>query len=474
MSSAVVTESTDKKVNGIAFLVFSALALGFLFAFDHPLNTDLPFHATIAKALVDLSLSSPDLSNYPYELNLQLSSYSLSQLILASFIAASGLVAGSKLALFAWMAAYAVTTNKMVSLLNGARTPFAYIGYPLAFSYFFHWGFWPFMVGMVFANLCIIADRSENNRYPTLTGSVLRFLTFLCHPVPVLIVGIYDLIFTFFPNKRSLNPKDYAWVKMTLFWIPAFLLLLWMLRLSEHSIMVYGEPLAQIKALTRGLTPWGGKIGILISAGILGICLFLVFKNFRIANGKVMLCGLVLSVLGVLIPREAFMGSWACSERITLFGIIFLFAALNAEAFKKGLLATFVAGLFAVNFLYSVITWNYFNKHVGQIITYATENKLPMIEQKTDNNQLSTVPYRQYNSVATAANIELWLWGLGLVDDATNYVAKFPYGPVRYKTLNSDDSYTYYYVYSKGKALTAEEEKRVKFKTDVFLLIKDE
>lgn len=474
MTSAAVNDSSLEKVNLIALLVFCVFALGFLFAFDHPLNTDLPFHASIAKALVDLSFYSPDLANYPYELNLQLSSYSLSQLILASFIAAAGLVTGSKLALFAWMLAYAVTTNKMVSLLNGSKTPLAYIGYPLAFSYFFHWGFWPFMVGMVFANLCIIADRSPNNRHPILTGSLLRFLTFLCHPVPVLIVGIYDLIFTFFPNKKSFNPKDYAWVKMTLFWIPAFLLLLWMLRLSEHSIMVYGEPFAQIKALTRGLTPWGGKIGILVSAGILGVCFFLVFKNFRIANSKVLICGVVLSVLGVLIPREAFMGSWACSERITLFGIIFLFAAINATAFKKGLLATFVAGLFAVNFLYSVIAWNYFDKHVAQIIDYATENKISMIEQKTDNNQLSTVPYRQLNSVATAANIELWLWSLGLVQDATNYVAKFPYGPVRYKSLNSEQSFTYYYVYSKGKAMTPEEEKRVRFKTDVFLLIEDE
>ena len=178
-------------VTGLLFL----LATGsFVWFYPTPLCGDMPMHVAVAKALVDL-LAHTGAANYPYTLNIVFSSYALPEIILAFLVKLFGVIYASKIALTAYAIGFPLSIWFLVSQIEPEARWAKLIGFPLTLNYFFHWGFWSYMVGEITV-ICAIAMsiRYTSTKLSLLIGAPLRVLTFLMHPAPVIALGIYDTV----------------------------------------------------------------------------------------------------------------------------------------------------------------------------------------------------------------------------------------------------------------------------------------
>jgi len=93
--------------------IFCFATFGFVWFYDAPLSTDYPLYVAVAKAFIDLA-KDPPRDDYPYQMNLRVSSYETAQFILAFFIGLFGVTAGAKLSLSLYLLLFPLSVYFLV------------------------------------------------------------------------------------------------------------------------------------------------------------------------------------------------------------------------------------------------------------------------------------------------------------------------------------------------------------------------
>jgi hypothetical protein len=433
----------DDKLNSRAVIFFS---LGILAAFpwyyDYPMNSDIPMHAAAAKALVDL-LAGPVAPGYPYALNLKIASYAAPEAALAGLVWLFGVTAGAKAALSIYAAAFSYTLYRLMSVLGEGRSALPLLAFPLGLSYYFHMGFWPFMVGQVLLNVTLLHHHAVQRPRP-LTRSLLRLAVFLCHPMPALVIGVHDLVM-FYPSVRRDRAGKTAWQyaqAIIICWWPALLLLIYMLSLvggARQSMFVYGTWLEQLRGVLRPPLLFGTNYEMALN--YLPILLLLV-GSFRLrgsgVNRRLLALGYLLGAIGAAIPREAFIGSWDNGGRVSLYGLIFIVSSLHYCRRHAIYVYSWIAALFIYNVTASAVAWGRIAPDFDAFIVWAKGAGVERLVKAPGRTDDLPVPMGLGN------NVHLWAWCLGTVRDASTPLTH-NYGPVRYRALNSERVAFVYY-----------------------------
>lgn len=433
----------NNKIIYILLAVFCLATVSFIWCYDAPLSTDYPMHVAVAKAFVDL-LGSHGVQPYPYRLDLKISSYEGAQFILAFFIWLFGVSIGAKLALSFYLILFPLAVYFLVGQLNPRSTWSRLIGFPLTLNYFFHWGFWPFLLGMITAIFAIgLTIKFMNKKYSIPINSLMRLGTLLLHPVPLLVIGLFDVITTFLQlqtNKKWHNPLTWNWRSMLLIWSPslAFVILMQVLTIAgTGESMLWGTIKEQLIQLIRPFyltTSWYESfLPLLLGLFITIRLFFLIYKSrYHLA---LFISGIFIILVGIVFPRSAFLGSWEHGARIILMGFTILFALWSgAENKLRRLIQIWVISTFIINLSVSHYLWN---KH-----THSQNKALNVMENNFAGAKMRTEIISTDNgpSVPLGGQVAAWAWCKGYIADSFNAVAGFNnFGPVKYIGLNTED-----------------------------------
>jgi hypothetical protein len=434
---------TAPKYGPLFILLFTLFCIGtgsFVWFYQYPLNTDIPMHAAVAKAFLEL-IGNTKGSYYPYILNLKFSTYALPEIILAIFIKLLGFNVGTKAALTIYAIAFPLSVAYMVSCINPESTWTRLIGFPLTLNYFFHWGFWTFLIGLIMAVLSMaFAIRFPSGKKGLILNSVARFFTLLMHPAPLVGLIFFDFIAVLMDvrnNKRWFNPLKWNWKRMITIWIIPALSVILMLHFVNYSggnaLIKWGSIRSQAIQVIRPLFVtshlWEFMVQLLL-AGIITLVVFIRTKNSRKDMG-IIIGALFLIVGGAILPRDRFLGnSWEIGARIIFMGWILLLSTWAiAESKLKNWIIIWVVFAFSVNLAVSHIEWN---KHESSF-----RNALDALGDDSGKIETRFIVPPDSPSISLGFHLGPWAWGEGKAYDAYNAVADLnDFGPTRYIGVN--------------------------------------
>jgi len=408
---------------------------------SHPVAADMPMHTAVAKAFVEL-VSGDTPSDYPYEIVIKVGPYQGAQYILALIVGILGPEYGAKSALSLYALLSVLGVGYLVGRINPSATWERLVGVPLALNYFFHWGFWPFLISLPVAYFAAgYALRVSHPMRVVASGSLLRLLVFLLHPVTAVILGVYDLLAVLLgisDTDRWKQPRRWRWITLCGYWlVPGFLAVLaFLLSESTKSFAGWGSITKQAIQLVRPfyITQhwWEGLVPF---AGWLAVALAMAFMALRQRRWPgIGIAGAFLILVGIMFPREAFMGGWEIGARFVLVGAVVVTAswATAAVAAKRAVLLWIVVAT-VVNVVAGHWMWN---RH-----SPSQERLVAALSLKTQEAIVTTDLERRANqpSVDFGRHAGVWAWCLGIAGDAYNDVAsQRTFGPVRHRRLHLD------------------------------------
>lgn|GEM_PF-3688150 len=425
---------------GLLFL----LATGsFVWFYPAPLCGDMPMHVAVAKALVDL-LAHTGAANYPYTLNIVFSSYALPEIILAFLVKLFGVIYASKIALTAYAIGFPLSIWFLVSQIEPEARWAKLIGFPLTLNYFFHWGFWSYMVGEITV-ICAIAMsiRHTSTNRSLLIGAPIRVVTFLMHPAPVIALGIYDTVTVLLDlehNPKWLNPISWQWRRMSMLWVPTLLCIAAMSFSLGNSTgpsfaVSWGSAKAQLIQLVRPfyITSqwWESAVPILMGLALISVACYQIVQSRKRVG--ILLAALFMVLVGLFLPRDQFFGnSWEIGARIVFIGLILLFSL--TALFKKGLAKA------VLSWVIISLTLNLGVSHTLWCVhSRSSERALRVLRESFTGAKISTEvhPTKDGPSSNVGRHVATWAWCLGYVADAPNAVAVGDFGPVKYVGLDT-------------------------------------
>jgi hypothetical protein len=427
-------------------LGYRALYAGLLFAttsfvwfYAHPLAADMPLHIALAKVYAD-SLTSAASVDSPYQPYLAISSYALPELFLVPLILLFGIDIAWKIALSLYGFSFPLSISFLVGKINPASRWTRLVGFPITLGYFFHWGFWPFLAGLVLgvvATAVSLGERVSAKPSPMEIGA--RFLTFLCHPIPAFCVGLFDtvrLCHDYTSSSEDRYPKlSRAAGYLILLWLPAILMSL--LMLGNHvddgdggfqwvSLPSQAVQLLRPFYLTR---EWYEFAVPLVFAAIL------TYRLYRLDSSRrsfVPAAGILCLLVGLLMPRQKFIGSWENGARVILYGFILIAASWSwVERQSKALILGWVLSGSAVNLAGSHALWSIHEPSFAWAMD--TLNRefagYRIIEEGTWTGEFG---------IALGNNLPTWAWCKGIAADAKNVAGIRKTGPAIYTGLGID------------------------------------
>lgn len=428
-------------------MVAAALMTGivsFVWLYPTPLSVDLPLHLAVAKAFLDLT-GHPDLSGYPYYLSVHLSSYALPEFLLIPLVKLFGVVAGAKIALSLYVLFFPLAVWYLVGAINPEARWSRLAGFPLTLNYVFHWGFWTTMIGIIVAIFTIgVSLRHRGSRTFLVSGALLRAMTFLMHPAPLLAVGIFDVGDVLLDPARTPKwylPRNWHFKPMILLWIPAAVLVglshLSMKSASSTSLTVkWGTVWGQLQQLVRPayLTyHWYEEAVPAILALVL--ITLAAFWSLRSKHHCSVLVGSVLVLaVGLIIPVERFFGnSQQIGARLVLIGLVLLIALVGAfeHRLKRAIILWLVLA-YVTNLGVSHYLWHRHSPPFEEALT-VVKNQLA-----GERVRLLAVPTPSSPSIPLGGNVPMWAWCHGYLADAYNAVGMVnDFGPVKYTGTDS-------------------------------------
>jgi hypothetical protein len=419
----------------LAFAIFCVGILSFVWFYPHPLSCDMPMHTATAKAYLDLFFSDPG-AGYPYVKNVQISSYALAEIILAIPIGTLGVLIGTKVALSAYCILFALSIYYFFGQVSSACRWARLAGFPLTLNYFFHYGFWPYMLGLcsaIFAMGVTLAYR-PNGRL-SIMHPLLRLITFALHPVAAIPVAIFDVVVIFYDQSAKHSWYHYrCWRWREAFWYwsltGVFLALMLLTNKGGYShSMVWLDLWHQLTQLFRPLFISKDLKELAIPA----IFAFLVFFKgrhalFNNSYWPIFVAGILIIAIGMIIPRLEFLGSFEQGVRVTFIGWIILFSIWSACDAASG---KYVVAWLLVSFTSSLwFSHTFWHRHEPSF-----DRGLQVFAERFAG--ASVVRYEDMSmpghpSIPLGAHLDLWAWSLGLIGDAHNAAAAWNFGPVKY------------------------------------------
>jgi hypothetical protein len=355
-----------------------------------------------------------------------------------------GVVYASKIALTAYAIGFPLSIWFLVSQIEPEARWAKLIGFPLTLNYFFHWGFWPYLVGEV-AVICAIAMsiRHKSTKLSSLVGAPLRVLTFLMHPAPVIALGVYDSVTVLVDpenNPKWRNPISWQWKRLSLLWAPTLLCIAVMFFSLGNSTgssftVLWGSAKAQLIQLVRPfyITSlwWESVLPLLMGLALISAACYQIVRSRKRVG--ILLAALLMVLVGLLLPRDQFFGnSWEIGARIVFIGIILLFSltALLKKGLAKAVLTWVIISL-ALNLGVSHTLW--------RVHTRSAETALNVIRENFTGGKISTEVHPTNNGPSSNVGRHLadWAWCLGYVADVPNGVAIGDFGPVKYIGLDT-------------------------------------
>lgn len=445
------------------YLILLFATASFPWFYGQPLASDLPMHMALAKVYADhlLELVPIESPYYPY---FAVSSYELPELMLVPLILAFGIDTAWKIALSLYGFFFPLAVGYLVGKLNPASRWTRLVGFPITLGYFFHWGFWPFLVGSVFS---VWATAVSIGRRPLgVPGPVevlARLLTFLSHPIPAFSVGLFDIVrlsrsFWEAPEKTCRGVLKTLGFLFLLWW-PSILVVLFMLShgVEEGSFRWVDFP-SQLVQLLRPfyLTRHWYEFAVpLVFAAALTWRLWRRVDP-RSERGLLFLAGGVCVVVGLLIPRSRFMGSWENGARVILYGFILVaasWALIEREA--KVLVLGWVLTGTALNLAGSHRLWIMHEPSFD----WAMDT---LGRQFQGFRIIERVAWTGEGGVSLGNNLPIWAWCKGIAADARNLAGLRKTGPAVYTGLGPERRAAlrtvvlYYHPYRRSPELWAE------------------
>lgn len=462
IDTAADRESFSMWYRALYVILLSATA-GFPWFYGQPLASDLPMHMALAKVYADylLGLNGMDSPYHPY---FTLSSYELPELLLVPLILAFGIDSAWKIALSLYGFFFPLAVGYLVGKVNPASRWTRLVGFPVALGYFFHWGFWPFLVGLAFsvwATAVSIGTRPSD--LPRPIEIIARLLTFLSHPIPAFSVGLFDIVrlsrgLLATPGKPYRDaPKLMG--SLCLLWLPSVLVVLFMLGngVEEGSFRWVNVP-SQLVQLLRPFYLTRQWYEFAVPLAFAAALAYRLWRrvDLRSERGLLFVAGLVCVVAGLLIPRGRFMGSWENGARVILYGCILVaasWALIEREA----------------RFL--ILGWVL----TGSAINLAGSHRLWALHEPSFDWAMQTLD-RQFrgfriiergawtgeSGIALGNNLPTWAWCKGIAADARNVAGIRKTGPAVYSGLSPERRAAlrtvvlYYHPYRRSPELWAE------------------
>jgi hypothetical protein len=462
----------------IIYLALLFATTSFVWFYQYPLGSDISLHIAIAKAYADYLATGTPASPPVYQPYLSISSYELPELLLVPFIWVFGIDTAWKVAFSLYAFLFPISISFLVGKINPASRWSRLVGFPFTLNYFFHWGFWPFLVSLLLAVVTMavsigdpppLAGRDASARRTRFlaTETVLRLLVFLCHPVPALSVGLFDLA-RVFTNKAVARKNPALPVRelgyLFVLWLPSFAIALLMMgnevdKSKFEWVSLYSQAVQIFRPfyLTR---QWYEFVGPLLVAAILtGRCFS---KLVERPDRKYILVAAVLLIgVGVAMPRAAFINSWENGARVTFLGFILLIAAWSLiEQKAKVLLLTWIFLGSLINISGSHRLWRLHEP------SFAWAFKL--LSDKFSGYRITdTGAWTGDHSVALGNNLAVWAWCKGVAADAKNAAGRRKTGPAIYVGLQGEPRLAtkavilHYHAYRRPRDLLENQDDRI-------------
>lgn len=441
--SPLELESTMKAHWDSRFLFIAAMLLIAVVSFpwwhSHPAAADMPMHIGSAKAFADLA-SGDVPADYPYEIALGPGPYQGAQFILAAFVVMLGPVTGAKAALSVYALLTVLSVGYLAVRINPNATWERLAGVPLALNYFFHWGFWPFLMSLPLAYFAIAYSLRERHTIRTVpVGSLLRFGLFLLHPITAIAVGLVDILIVLVDvrdRNRWLRPAKWRWAAMVGYWLVpgtwatvGFLLSGGAERptgwgtLAEQAIQLM-RPIYITQHWWEGLIPFLGWAVLAFAAIVISI-------RRRIWPG-VWIAGAFVILVGLVFPRDGFVGGWELGGRLVLIGMVVIAAAFATPGLRLSrLVLAWVVVATALNLAAGHVLWHRHSQSMHNLVT-TMAHEAPGAVVSVDIVRRPNQP-----SVDFGRHAGVWAWCLGIAGDAYNDVAsENTFGPVRHRRLD--------------------------------------
>jgi hypothetical protein len=266
-----------------------------------------------------------------------------------------------------------------------------------------------------------------------------RLVTFLCHPIPAFSVGLFDMVRLFrdfLPGSKNPAPSFLrAFSQLTLLWLPSIIIAIIMLgsELDAGGFRWVNLP-SQIVQLLRPfyLTREWYEFAIPLTFAAVLTYRLIRAVDIRSDRGMVILAGIVCVVIGLLIPRGRFIGSWENGARVILYGFILIAASWGLiERNSRALILGWV------------ITGSAINLGVGFRLWSTHEPSFAWAMETLDKN------FRGYRiveegswtgsyGIALGNNLPVWAWCKGIATDARNAAGIRKTGPAIYRGMTPE------------------------------------
>lgn len=426
---------TEEPVGRVYYLVRGLLTfgtVGFVWFYDQPLAADMPMHVAIAKAFGDL-LQHPDAPNYPYIMSLKLTPYALPEMLLAILVKLFGVVNGAKVALSLFCVTFPVVVGYLVAQVSPRSRWTRLVGYPLTLNYFFHFGFWPYLLALCAAVATLgFSVRHSRTKKDLWIGAGLRTLTFMMHPIAAVAVGVHDIVAILLDldRIRQWYLPLWNWGRMLRLWGPVMAVLCVILMtnsLGYTGYTVWSSWKGQLTQVVRPLyvTEQWWEMAVPIGLGLL------IFvrgcADMVCAHRGLFWAGLAMLGCGAVFPRELFLGSWEHGARIVFIGWIVLLSLWSVceRQCRTAILVSILAA-FSANLTVSHRLWHRHDASFQQVLS---EIKAQFAGSYVRSREPFT-PNRP--SVYLGNHVALWAWCNGYTAGAFNFTATFNFGPVAY------------------------------------------
>jgi hypothetical protein len=447
---------------------YRALYAGLLFAtasfvwfYAHPLAADIPMHIALAKVYAD-SLAGTVGADSPYQPYLAVSSYALPELFLVPLILLFGIDIAWKIAFSLYGFFFPLSIGFLVGKINPASRWARLVGFPITLGYFFHWGFWPFLAGLVLGVVATAISLGERvSAKPGLMETGVRFLTFLCHPIPAFGVGLFDAV-RLYHDYASSSEAGYTKLfrnirYLVLLWLPAILMSVLMMGsgVDEGGFKWVSLPSQAVQLLrpfylTR---EWYEFAVPLVFAAILT---YRLYRLEGLRRNAVLAAGVLCVIVGLLMPRQKFIGSWENGARVILYGFILISASWSLmERQSRALILGWVLSGSAINIAGSHALWSIHEPSFAWAMDTLRKEFVGyrIIEEGTWTGEYG---------IALGNNLPTWAWCKGIAADAKNVAGIRKTGPAIYTGLGIDKRasvktvFLYYHPYRRPSGLYQE------------------
>jgi hypothetical protein len=431
-----------KRQDAASWMFFLGLlpVISFVWMYKEPLGGDLPNHFSNAKAFGELLVGHVP-KGYPYQLDVKLSTYAPPEMLVSGLIMLFGVNTAVKLALSLYAAAFALLMYVLVGKIDKESRWTRLVGLPFALSYFFHWGFWPYLIGLLAALLALIlSEEFKNRRFALLGDAAARLIVLFCHPLSTLGLGVIDVSLglhrLFAGERRQLDDWVKTGCRLLVIWLPSVALTVYMAkagicRKSDLGWMSMGSQLIQLLRSVYLTQYWWEELIPMTMFGILTWEALMHSKKGGIARSY-LFAGFVTVIIGILIPRESFLGSYEDGARVVLMGFLLIASSwASIERGKRGLIAAWIMIALCSNIAAGHYVWRKNEPAaVWALNTLKTEFADYSIETRMVKSDISSK--NRQPCISAGFSIGNLAWMYGYVKDADNRMVSQGEGPVKY------------------------------------------